>query len=891
MPSGTVEGELLVAIMFTDGGGETLGAPADWTPITGNTGGGHTSRSWYKIAGASEAGPYTFTVSSTEEIVIGILRISGADPSNPIHTKSSTNTGTSNSPDALALTTTVADTLILRYFGADDNDITQDSGYPSSHTGVYVRASTGSGNGKTSSGVAYTAQAGIGTTGTAAFTLTASNEDWSTLTIAIKGPATALYRSVGTDGSDLNASGPTVTITNNTATFASAMPDTIGVGDAITYNSQLAFIHGRTDNQTFTVQDKDGNAPAPAASLAAEVRRAYTSLGNWETQTQNPGITEPTTGDVNPPKDLTANDFVLQVAAYADGADTDGSQVTIDSGWVTGLSTYIRIYTPVSTSEVGVSQRHTGVAGTGYVRRPSNDPTASGYAVLDISTHYVRLEGIEFDGSLLLKADELYGIDITVSGSTDIRIEQCLIHDMTTSNEDPTSSHYAYGIRAKTGVGDPDLVKIANTIIYGINNINAHTAAGARGIALNNTGSGDTYIYNNTLFDITVLPAAGSARGMRLGGGSLTHNVTNNYVGQVTGGDGFTPAAFKSADGATVNSDNNVSFDATATFGSGSGNVINKADYANYFVNVTAGSEDLHLKADSNTLDWGTYGLPLDGDVNLPVTVDIDGETRDGTNPDVGADEVAPGTLYRSVGADGTNLNTGQAVEIVGTTATFSGALPDRIGVGDVLQYGSTNLAFISGRTSATVYTVQSATGGTPVATGAMTPVSLFRAYTSLFNWNAQTENTSIASSVRNFDTSTALTTNNTVMQAAVYKDGVDTDTGPFEITGWTTGPSHYIRVYTPVSTTEVGESQRHTGVAGTGFIMRPSDASAGNREIFRVLENYVRVEGLELDGSDLLSGDSLRGLQIDIGSGSTDIRIESNIITRSLIPTIRLQV
>ena len=77
------------------------------------------------------------------------------------------------------------------------------------------------------------------------------------------------------------------------------------------------------------------------------------------------------------------------------------------------------------------------------------------------------------------------------------------------------------------------------------------------------------------------------------------------------------------------------------------------------------------------------------------------------------------------VGADSTNLNTGnRTVEIVGTTATFSGAMPNKIGVGDVLQYGSTpDRAFISGRTSATVYTVQNATAGTPVATGALTSV------------------------------------------------------------------------------------------------------------------------------------------------------------------------
>ena len=41
---------------------------------------------------------------------------------------------------------------------------------------------------------------------------------------------------------------------------------------------------------------------------------------------------------------------------------------------------------------------------------------------------------------------------------------------------------------------------------------------------------------------------------------------------------------------------------------------------------------------------------------------------------------------------------------------------------------------------------------------------------------------------------------------------------GLFDITGYTTDATHYIRVYTPMSSSEVGVSQRHRGVFGTGF-------------------------------------------------------------------------
>ncbi|MDR3558773.1 MAG: hypothetical protein P4L58_00010 [Candidatus Pacebacteria bacterium] len=93
--------------------------------------------------------------------------------------------------------------------------------------------------------------------------------------------------------------------------------------------------------------------------------------------------------------------------------------------------------------------------------------------------------------------------------------------------------------------------------------------------------------------------------------------------------------------------------------------------------------------------------------------------------------------IYRSVGAGNTaNLNANsRTVTISGTTVTFSGAMPNNVGVGDVLQYQISStyyLAFISSRTSSTQYTVQAADGGAPQAAPSGTAVNVYRAYTSL---------------------------------------------------------------------------------------------------------------------------------------------------------------
>ena len=191
------------------------------------------------------------------------------------------------------------------------------------------------------------------------------------------------------------------------------------------------------------------------------------------------------------------------------------------------------------------------------------------------------------------------------------------------------------------------------------------------------------------------------------------------------------------------------------------------------FVNTLDGSEDLHLVVGADAIDVGADASGLFGN-------DIDGEFR--LAPwDMGADEAlaTSAPLYRSVGVNSADLNTNfRTMEIAGNTATFSGPMPDDVGVGDVLQYqvaATFYVAFIHSRISSTVYAVRDATGGTPQPTAPGTFVEVFRAYTSLSDWGTQVENTSVDIAVRDFDTSTDLVGNDTIMNAACYGDGADT--------------------------------------------------------------------------------------------------------------------
>ena len=128
------------------------------------------------------------------------------------------------------------------------------------------------------------------------------------------------------------------------------------------------------------------------------------------------------------------------------------------------------------------------------------------------------------------------------------------------------------------------------------------------------------------------------------------------------------------------------------------------------------------------------------------------------------------------MGTNAANLNIGRTVEITGRTATFSGSMPDNIGVGDVLQYqvtGTWHLAFIEGRSSDLVYTVGSSTGGSPRPAAAGTAASVFRAYTLLSNWQALDENDDHRGHGGGFRHLPRSCRRRDSMMAACYDDGV----------------------------------------------------------------------------------------------------------------------
>ncbi|MEW5994422.1 MAG: type II secretion system protein, partial [Candidatus Zixiibacteriota bacterium] len=130
-PAGTSQGDLLIAAVVTDGNTSgTLAPPGGegWTEIDiGQQSGAVTLGVWWKLADASESPSHQFTWSGGgQESYAWIMRFTGHDPTSPINA-SATNGGSSGSPTCPSVTTTVANTMIVRIGGFDDDDINVDN--------------------------------------------------------------------------------------------------------------------------------------------------------------------------------------------------------------------------------------------------------------------------------------------------------------------------------------------------------------------------------------------------------------------------------------------------------------------------------------------------------------------------------------------------------------------------------------------------------------------------------------------------------------------------------------------------------------------------------------------------------------------------------------------
>jgi hypothetical protein len=679
---------------------------------------------------------------------------------------------------------------------------------------------------------------------------------------------TAIYRSVGAGatsalsdylGSDMNISG-------TTATFTDAQPDNVGIGDAIQYDSDyngsidsIAFISARIDSTHYTVQKADGSAPTPTTSdyCTWQIFRAYQGLAYAESGYENEGLSAAVinfdTFD-GAGLSLVGLNYEWNFVLYSNGSNVDSDYVDFYH-WTTGSNNYINIFAPTDPSQVGISQRHNGTWGTGYMRTER----------LSIDNNYMRIDGVS-----MRRTGNIYGYFINGStGVGNIEISNCF------GWYAGSSSHHVfdiYGVGALT-------IKMWNNIA-----INTSTAQYSNGFYFNDYDV-TVYAYNNTSI---VAGVDGSA--FRKDHSDVGVIYLTNNIGISASGDDF--YGF----GANATLTNNASADTTADDFSGTGNIANQT-----FQFVDATNYDYHLSSVDNSAFGAGADLHLDS--VIPFSTDIDGQNRLNSFWDIGADQ-AIRQIYRSAapGIDGVLANGAtNHLNISGSTATFDTALPDNVGVGDALEYDDDNdgdidaddsIAFITARTDSTHYTIKKVDGSAPTTPSAADEIhwNINRAYTSLANAESGIESTVIDPDLRNFDNWTAggdattddvgkdLFTANEQWNIALYANETTADQTAVTINGWTTASANYLRVYTPTSASEVGTSQRHAGKwDNTKYKLQISTEG----HTLEVRESYTQIEGLQIQSTTYAAEGSVYGISLyDPGaSGITGIRIDNNII------------
>lgn len=274
------------------------------------------------------------------------------------------------------------------------------------------------------------------------------------------------------------------------------------------------------------------------------------------------------------------------------------------SGWTTDATRYLRIY-------AAEGQGHSGIFDTSkYLLR-----SALAVNGITISEDYVRIEGIQIH--LTHPGTDPFGAGscIQISGTSnaansDIRIERCIIRDGATEDGTLTSGIFC-------GCGR---TTVRNTLIYGTGG----ASSGHNGIRAEQFTNAPTVVCENC----TIVDTTGCA--VQQINGTVT--LTNCYSG------GHSTNAYSGTMTRTT-----CAHDTATVF---SGSTASIAYSTANFVNVTSGSEDLHLivGASATLLTGGT-------DLSGTFTIDIDGDTR--SSPwTIGMDAPAT-TIYTETGSGG----------------------------------------------------------------------------------------------------------------------------------------------------------------------------------------------------------------------------------------------
>ncbi len=680
--------------------------------------------------------------------------------------------------------------------------------------------------------------------------------------------ARKIYRSVGpfntSSLADYVGEG-VMTLTATSATFAIALPDNVGVGDVIQYDSDntggvdtLAFIHGRASSTEYSIRDKNGEYINVASTTITTwgLYRAYTSLFNAEAGTENTGLDDALENfdSWSDGRDLISGNEQWNIALYGDNPDTT---VTRFTDWLSSIQNYLKIYTPYLSSEVGVSQRHNGTWTDGAYSlevevTTNNALQFTGYPD-PYDMDYFVLDGIQIsvDGTID-NSDYQQGNGIYLYGVKSYTISNNIIRQRSTATDND-------GILLRYSRVEDNYPKINNNIVYNFSHVGINLSScteDARYIILNNT------TVNNKESGIEISEGGNCYNSIYEFANNLSVNNGSDYETNYANRNWLDIGSYPK---------NNLSSDGTSE--------TDLHDYIDSITNATVrfqdeANYDFHLHPlDTVAKNAGTSTEGILSLHSVSLQDDIDGHERnaDGQGYDIGADEAANFVAY-SVGQTTDNLMTGTStITILNGLATFSTAQTGNIGVGDRISFGTpTTTAYISEKQNTSNWYVVTATGTIPADVTNELVGSITREYTSLSAAVAGATDSNHISTISLKDANIQLNF------PAYYDSGADTE--EVTVIGYTTAQPNFINIYTPNNTnSEVNRNQRHQGVwddnkytvIRTGYNIEYSP--------FRVYSDFTKISGIQVEYGN--TEEYSYGVGIGLYSSAS---VDSNIIRRT---------
>ena len=363
-------------------------------------------------------------------------------------------------------------------------------------------------------------------------------------------------------------------------------------------------------------------------------------------------------------------------------------------------------------------------------------------------------------------------------------------------------------------------------------------------------------------------------KGMAVGRGLLTQpSSTGN---QSVSGLSFQPSVVLFDGGDKANVEPNFVQDAEMVFGVATSSTERAAVWIGSGSNNSPypSDTDLSTSAVIRSLTAGTPSVDAAADF---VSMDSNGFTINWSSVDATARRVgwialgSPASdVFYSVGTDGANLMDGApSITITNGTAVLTVPQTRDIGVGDEIDYGGGSIkAYIKSIINPSQFVVHAPAGGVPPDVSGLMVNSIKRAFNDLVT--AETNSSDI-----DHLNNPSLIAADANLTWVCYNDGPLTVAMSTTITisGYTTDATHTLTL-TAASASQVvsGNSQRHTGTAGTGAQLL---ATGNDGPMLSITDGNVTVEWLELDGSQ---GSVFRryGVFVDSSTG--------NIVVRDLI-------